>query len=50
MTIKTHILRYPRIGAKRELKFAEENYWKGKISQTEFIDKAYAVEASNWHA
>ncbi|MEG0348822.1 MAG: 5-methyltetrahydropteroyltriglutamate--homocysteine S-methyltransferase, partial [Acinetobacter sp.] len=50
MSIQTHILGYPRIGAKRELKFAEENYWKGEISQTEFLEKAQAVEASNWQA
>ena len=25
----THNLGYPRIGAKRELKFALEDYWKG---------------------
>ncbi len=50
MTIHTHILGYPRIGAKRELKFAEEAYWKGEISQTEFLVKAQAVEASNWHS
>ncbi len=30
MTI-THNLGFPRIGAKRELKFALERYWKGQI-------------------
>lgn len=50
MTIQTHILGYPRIGAKRELKFACEAYWKNETSQTEFLEKAYAVEASNWQA
>jgi 5-methyltetrahydropteroyltriglutamate--homocysteine methyltransferase len=50
MSIQTHILGYPRIGAKRELKFAEESYWKGEITQTEFIEKAQAVEAQNWQA
>ncbi|WP_010114821.1 5-methyltetrahydropteroyltriglutamate--homocysteine S-methyltransferase [Acinetobacter sp. P8-3-8] len=50
MSIQTHILGYPRIGTKRELKFAEESYWKGEISQTEFLEKAQAVEASNWQA
>ena len=25
---RTHILGFPRIGAKRELKFALESYWK----------------------
>lgn len=50
MSIQTHILGYPRIGAKRELKFAEEAYWKGEHTQAEFLQKAYAVEASNWQA
>lgn len=50
MSIKTHILGYPRIGAKRELKFAEENYWKGEITQAEFLAKAQAVETANWQA
>lgn len=50
MSIQTHILGYPRIGAKRELKFAEEAYWKGESTQAEFLEKAYAVEASNWQA
>ncbi len=46
----THILGYPRIGAKRELKFASEAYWQGKSTQAELIEKAQAVEASNWQA
>lgn len=48
--ITSHILGYPRIGAKRELKFAEEAYWQGKSTQAELIEKAQAVEASNWEA
>lgn len=48
--ISTHILGYPRIGAKRELKFAEEAYWQNKISQAELIERAQAVEAANWQA
>ncbi|KJV39008.1 5-methyltetrahydropteroyltriglutamate--homocysteine S-methyltransferase [Acinetobacter brisouii] len=50
MTIQTHILGYPRIGAKRELKFAEEAYWTGESTQAEFLSKAQAIEASNWQA
>jgi 5-methyltetrahydropteroyltriglutamate--homocysteine methyltransferase len=46
----THILGYPRIGAKRELKFASEAYWQGKSTQAELVEKAQAVEASNWQA
>ncbi|MFU8926434.1 5-methyltetrahydropteroyltriglutamate--homocysteine S-methyltransferase [Acinetobacter puyangensis] len=50
MGIQTHILGYPRIGVKRELKFAEEAYWKGESTQAEFLEKAQAVEAANWQA
>jgi 5-methyltetrahydropteroyltriglutamate--homocysteine methyltransferase len=48
--INSHILGYPRIGAKRELKFAEELYWQGKSTQAELVEKAQVVEASNWQA
>ncbi len=50
MTIQTHILGYPRIGAKRELKFAEESYWQNKSTQAELVEKAQAVEAGNWQS
>ena len=50
MSIQTHILGYPRVGAKRELKFACESYWKGESTQAEFLAKAQAVEAANWQA
>lgn len=50
MNITTHIIGYPRIGTKRELKFAEERYWKGEINQTQFQTIANQVEASNWQA
>ena len=50
MTITSHILDYPRVGVKRELKFASESYWKGKATQVDFLTKALAVEASNWKA
>jgi len=33
--ITTHNLGFPRIGAKRELKFALEKYWKQEIFQVE---------------
>lgn len=35
MTATTHILGYPRIGEKRELKLALEKYWRGEIDQNE---------------
>ncbi len=36
--LKTHILGYPRIGLKREIKKATERYWKGKISLAELVE------------
>ena len=35
MSIKTSVIGFPRIGALRELKFAEEKYFKGEISADE---------------
>lgn len=51
MTI-SHILGYPRVGAKRELKFACKSYWKGESTQVEFLTKSQTVtvEANNWQA
>ncbi len=48
--LTTHILGYPRIGAKRELKSALESYWQAKSSQADLITSAQAVEAANWQA
>jgi 5-methyltetrahydropteroyltriglutamate--homocysteine methyltransferase len=35
--MQTHILGYPRIGSKRELKKACEQYWSGKIVLEELL-------------
>lgn len=48
MSIKTNILGYPRVGAKRELKKAEEAYWAGKISKQELLDTAALIRKDNW--
>ena len=45
--ITTHNLGFPRIGAKRELKFALESYWKGEISRSEL--KALGVQLRQRH-
>ena len=44
----THNLGFPRIGAKRELKFAQEAFWKGEISAAELLAKAKEIRALNW--
>ena len=39
---------FPRIGAKRELKFATEGYWAGKVSAEELQTTARELRAENW--
>ena len=48
MSIRTNILGYPRVGAGRELKKAEEAYWAGKISKQELLDAAALIRKENW--
>jgi 5-methyltetrahydropteroyltriglutamate--homocysteine methyltransferase len=48
MTITTANLGFPRIGAKRELKFALESYWAGKSGAEELIATAKGLRAKNW--
>lgn len=48
MTTTTHILGYPRIGEKRELKFALEKYWRGEIDQAELKQVGATLRHSNW--
>ncbi len=43
----THILGYPRIGAERELKVAEEANWQDQSSQAALVEKASSIEDSN---
>jgi len=38
----------PRIGRKRELKFALEAYWSGKSSADELLSVARSLRAANW--
>ncbi|MES1943816.1 5-methyltetrahydropteroyltriglutamate--homocysteine S-methyltransferase [Salinisphaera sp. PC39] len=46
----THNLGFPRIGGKRELKFAEEAYWKGESSADELLSKGAALRRQNWRS
>jgi 5-methyltetrahydropteroyltriglutamate--homocysteine methyltransferase len=41
-------LGFPRIGANRELKKAQESYWKGEIGQDELFAVAKSIRAENW--
>ena len=44
----THNLGFPRIGAQRELKFAQEAFWKGTISTDELQATAATLRAKHW--
>lgn len=38
----------PRIGPRRELKFALEGFWSGRLSESELQDVAAGLRAANW--
>ena len=44
----THNLGFPRIGAKRELKFALESYWKGQSSRDELKTLGAELRRRHW--
>ncbi|WP_322882092.1 5-methyltetrahydropteroyltriglutamate--homocysteine S-methyltransferase [Pandoraea sputorum] len=45
---KTHNLGFPRIGAKRELKFGQEAYWKGQSSRDELKALGASLRLRHW--
>src|SRR5690349_11873979 len=44
----SHVVRYPRIGARRELKRATEGYWDGKVSRAELEETARTLRLEAW--
>ena len=44
----THILGYPRIGTRRELKRALEAFWKGESSEAALLAAAKELRARHW--
>jgi 5-methyltetrahydropteroyltriglutamate--homocysteine methyltransferase len=44
----THNLGFPRVGLKRELKFALESYWRGELSREELIALGGQIRKQNW--
>ncbi|WP_322103259.1 5-methyltetrahydropteroyltriglutamate--homocysteine S-methyltransferase [Paraburkholderia sp. J41] len=46
--VTTHNLGFPRIGAKRELKFGLERYWKGASSRDELKALGAELRARHW--
>ena len=45
-----HTLGFPRIGAKRELKFALESYWQGRSSLAELENVGAGLRQRHWQA
>ena len=45
---RLHNLGFPRIGARRELKFAQEAFWKGEKSEAELLHTATELRVQNW--
>ncbi|HDR1418946.1 TPA: 5-methyltetrahydropteroyltriglutamate--homocysteine S-methyltransferase [Pasteurella multocida] len=43
-----HVAGFPRVGAKRELKFAQERYWRGEIAEQDLLDIAQKLREINW--
>lgn len=43
-----HHLGFPRIGNKRQLKFAQEQFWRGDISEIELLQVAEDLRQDNW--
>ncbi len=46
--MQIHNLGFPRIGAKRELKFSLEKYWRGDLSQADFLVECKERRQKNW--
>lgn len=47
--MKSYVLGFPRIGEKRELKFALEKYWRGEIELSELEATAKELRARHWN-
>ena len=43
-----HLSGFPRVGAKRELKFAQERYWRKELPEQDLLDIAKALREKNW--
>jgi len=48
--VTTHNLGFPRIGSKRELKFALEKFWRGDMTQDELEQTGRQLRRQNWQA
>ncbi len=48
--IASGVLGYPRMGSRRELKWALERYWSGQGSEQDLLRQAAAIRRENWQA
>ncbi|WFR79988.1 5-methyltetrahydropteroyltriglutamate--homocysteine S-methyltransferase [Janthinobacterium rivuli] len=48
MTIRTHTLGFPRIGAARELTLALESHWRGELSEAALEATGQQLRARHW--
>jgi len=48
MTVTIATLGFPRIGPRRELKFALEKFWSGKSSKAELLETASGLRTAAW--
>ena len=46
--MQTSVIGFPRIGTLRELKFAEERYFKQEIDQAELLETAKELRKTHW--
>ncbi|WP_305857094.1 5-methyltetrahydropteroyltriglutamate--homocysteine S-methyltransferase [Balneatrix alpica] len=44
----SHVFGFPRIGIRRELKFALESYWRGEVSAESLQQQAANLRAKHW--
>jgi 5-methyltetrahydropteroyltriglutamate--homocysteine methyltransferase len=47
-TLSVASLGFPRIGRHRELKFALEAFWSGKLAEADLLETARKLRAKNW--
>ncbi len=48
--IQAHVIGFPRMGRKRELKFALEDFWRGTTDESVLLQTARAVRLAGWQA
>jgi 5-methyltetrahydropteroyltriglutamate--homocysteine methyltransferase len=48
MTVTVATLGFPRIGPRRELKFALEKYWSGQTGEADLLETAAALRTAAW--